>query len=303
MSQKTRKIEKTKTGSSETLRETTPIGEKEERTGAWIAHVPPMEFKEFRKILPQHKKDCTQSFLEWFVGFSEGQGSWIGTGQKGQIFMINQKSIKVLYHIRTNLGFGRVIPYESFGRYMVTDKMGILRLQKLFNGNLHLHKTHKDFVDWCHGTPGKVFTVKEPFIPTPISLGKNSWLSGFIDAQGTFNVQKTKDKGLQLRFTLDVFYSESTLPIIRNFLGGGSIDPRPLEEEQLVWRLTTLSLKTHPILLSYLHKHPLRTEKQIDRKRWSSLMGYMERRTTIPWTGKVILRVLNLLHKLGLNEE
>jgi len=44
-------------------------------------------------------------WLEWFIGFVEGDGSFFVTGGK-LCFNITQKDIKVLHHIQEVLGFG-----------------------------------------------------------------------------------------------------------------------------------------------------------------------------------------------------
>ena len=46
--------------------------------------------------------------LSWFLGFSEGAGFWqVDIGSKRNYFIITQKDPKVLYKIRSILGFGK----------------------------------------------------------------------------------------------------------------------------------------------------------------------------------------------------
>ena len=115
-----------KIGSSETLRKTT------------------FNFYNFTQNLVSHKKKIDKSFLEWFVGFSEGNGSFI-VSKEGLLFIINQKEEKILYYIRTNLGFGKVSLYKTYSRFVVANKKNIDRLISIFNGNLVLDKTHSRF--------------------------------------------------------------------------------------------------------------------------------------------------------------
>nr|ANB66320.1 putative LAGLIDADG homing endonuclease [Uvulifera verrucariae] len=63
---------------------------------------------------PDHAKNrFDQAFLEWFVGFSEGDGtfSYREEPQLRFLFEIGQKDPKILYKIRNILGFGRVSFY------------------------------------------------------------------------------------------------------------------------------------------------------------------------------------------------
>jgi hypothetical protein len=64
----------------------------------------------------------------------------------------------------------------------------------LFNGNLHLVPRIDQLVEW-----GNWWNVKFPenlinIITTPLKLSFNSgWLSGFIDAEGCFNIYIPKN--------------------------------------------------------------------------------------------------------------
>ena len=121
-------------GSSETLRETT------------------FNFEVLNNLhLPQHKKKINQDFLEWFVGFSEGDGSFIvsksKTGQERLFFVLVQNDVQALHRLRTTLGFGRVGKHGRYFRYFVCKKTDIDKLMHLFNGNLVLSKTNARFID------------------------------------------------------------------------------------------------------------------------------------------------------------
>lgn len=87
------------------------------------------------KLLPP------KSFLEWFIGFTEGDGSLVKIARGGYSFVITQSStdLQVLRYIQVTLGFGSVIVQSLGGhthRFVVQDKVGIRLLCILFNGNL-----------------------------------------------------------------------------------------------------------------------------------------------------------------------
>jgi hypothetical protein len=128
----------------------------------------PFVFSFFLKHLPQHKTYVDPLFLEWFVGFAEGEGSFViqtftkktPTSPDTRLsFVINQEESRILFLIRTTLGFGTVKQYvntcldtqqerTSYWRYSVSDRQGIARLIHLFNGNLVLDKTNRRFLRW-----------------------------------------------------------------------------------------------------------------------------------------------------------
>ena len=77
-------------GSSETIREA-------------------LQFDDYTKLgQPEHIPNVDKSFLEWFIGFTEGDGSF---DQSKLAFIINQKDPKLLFKIKKKLGFGSV--YET----------------------------------------------------------------------------------------------------------------------------------------------------------------------------------------------
>ena len=281
------------------------------------------DFSDYREnLLPQHKgrKSLKQSFLEWFVGFSEGNGSFVCTTNKRIMFIINQKETLILQKIRTELGFGRVSTYKTYFRYVVADRESLARLIAIFNGNLHLRKSHLRFSRWLSWRNSPVTSPISPKERLNLSLpliAESSWLAGFTDAEGCFNAQRIVDPRyslgyrVRLGFSLDQLGERETLLLLRDYLGGGSVSIRKREnnpqdekhslvcqEDEKMWRLSTWSLKSHEKLLNYFALHSVRSKKQISLKRFSSLYNYIIKRKTIPWQGKVLKRVNNLLDRL-----
>lgn len=82
-----------------------------------------------------------QDFLEWLIGFTEGDGCMTAATRGDCSFVITQSTadIDVLYYIRDTLGFGSVIEQsiENFThRFVVQDKASLWLLCQLLNGNL-----------------------------------------------------------------------------------------------------------------------------------------------------------------------
>lgn len=176
--------------------------------------------------LPQHKKSIDKDFVDWFIGFSEGDGHFSVTNvvkkeirslpedlqseEKDIIyrhsFVINQKEGQILFKLRTTLGFGKVHKYVKkkkenikepvYYRYIVSDIEGIKRLISIFNGKLVLKKTQEKFKFWL-----ETFNCRHSIVKTNSQVAfkktskdtylntitkENAWLSGFIDAEGCF---------------------------------------------------------------------------------------------------------------------
>lgn len=281
-------------GSSETLRETT------------------FNFSRYKKNLVSHKKNLNQLFLEWFVGFSEGDGSFI-VSKSRLFFIINQKEEKILHLVRSNLGFGKVSCYNNYYRYIVADKKNVDRLISLFNGNLLLQKTNNRFSSWLHTR--NLYSKDEQVTLLNGSLKQlsqrglgflqnSAWLSGFIDSEGCFNVLKQSDSRyslgwrVRLRFILDQKDERLLFEKVKQFLKSGTINKRKTNLDcKNMYRFTCSSLSSHQILVEYLTRYPLKSKKKIDFVRWVRLKGYIERRNIQPWQGKVLARITRLIEK------
>lgn len=209
-----KKIIMNKVGSSETIRRTT------------------FNFYTYKKNLVSHKKKINVKFLQWFIGFTEGNGSFI-VSTNCLFFIINKKEEKILHFIRTNLGFGKVSKFQNYSRFIVSDKSNIDKLIFIFNGHLVLNKTNACFVCWLNARNN--YSLKKLYYLNKnefLSLHDNAWLSGFIDADGCFSVNKIKDSRyilgyrLRLRFILNKENEINIFNKVKMFLTSGVITKR-----------------------------------------------------------------------------
>lgn len=128
-----------KKGSSETYTQNTPEPRAKEKAQA---------VEESAK--PAKEKSNQKEILEWFIGFTEGDGSF-GVDSKNNrvMFIITQKEPQVLYYIKKEIGFGKVYQNADGNyRYIVSKRGNIEQLIGIFNGVLVLKKTHERFERW-----------------------------------------------------------------------------------------------------------------------------------------------------------
>lgn len=235
----------------------------------------------FNHFKPQHIKLNNPLFLEWFIGFSEGDGSFI-VSKKRCYFMINQKDIKVLYKIRTSLGFGRVIQYfqnnQKYGRYVVQDQTNCMRLAHIFNGNLVLIKTNARFQLWI-----KPLNIKPLKRQGSMNL-KNGWLSGFIDAEGCFYSRVRKYSRTQTGYKVDRKFSiiqkeeiEFFMSLKDLLLSNAKIQKIFSQDKtSIYYRLEISSFLSNQILLKYLNRFPCLGQKKLNFLVYQRLHWYIE---------------------------
>ena len=241
-------------GSSETIRKSPPIDFKKFEK----IYQTQFDFTQLQHCLPLHKKKWSPEFLSWFLGFSEGDGSFIiDPKNKRLFFTITQKDPALLHRLRTELGFGTVCndtQCPDTKRFTVTCREHVLILIHLFNGNLLLKKTTQRFLKWVEAY--NTFTgesipllsrwPREPFhvSPSRLSNEKNqwdgsryrmplamsthlrqesvvwttAWLTGFLEADGGFSACIRSAHKIEIRFYLDQTNEIEILMHVRHLL-------------------------------------------------------------------------------------
>lgn len=232
-------------------------------------NVSDLSFDEFNKLyFEKFNTTLDPNWLGWFVGFTEGDG-WIGINENIPVFVLTQKESKILYEIRDILNFGYVKDFGKFSRFIVRDRSNVFLLFQLFNGNLHtkhkigqLEELGKLFKDQNKYNPLEVITE-----PVKLSLN-NSWLSGFVDAEGCFNVYVYKNiKSLSLRFIVDQQEGLSIFNELRFILGTGSIYARKNNN----YRFAVTKLDKLALVVEYFNVYILRTKKQLAFEKWKAV--------------------------------
>jgi hypothetical protein len=240
------------------------------------------------------------NFIIWFIGFTEGDGSFIISrpkiGKPKLFFIINQKEYKVLEYIKKNLGFGKIHKYNNYYRFIVADYKNIDKLINIFNGQLRLNKTNLRFNLWLNirneYSNDQILLLNPKFS----SLNDNAWLSGFIDAEGCFNFNAITKSTIKVRFLIDQKDEFNILNKIQNHLKAGSINIRKNNqiESEIIYRYSLYNQKSLKLLNDYLIKFPLKSHKSISLIRFNKLINYANDESLKPWSDKVILRIKNL---------
>ena len=188
----------------------------------------PFNFNAFYNTLPPSVPKPDQKFLEWFIGFSEGDGCFCVSATGRCIFTISQRDEPLLQLIQQTLGVGSIMTDRGspgkFQYYVSSLKKDIFPLIQLFNGNLVLKKTNERFKSWVAnynrrcGTKLKVVSrwdgTFEPVehasqsdpafqavaLQNTSGVWNSSWFAGFVDAEGCFCVLLRKPNVEGLKF-------------------------------------------------------------------------------------------------------
>lgn len=229
----------------------------------------------------------TSNWKYWFIGFIEGDGSFIvSPKEKRHFFIINQKDPKVLYVIKEKLGYGKISQYKNYYRFIVSKRQDIYDLITIIHDNLLLDKTNLRFKIWVdkfkewHDDSPELVDSNLYLNDVAVALAKDfidkGWLAGFIDAEGCFNATKIesthktkKNLRIRLRFILDQKDELRVLKNIQEYLEGGYITIR--DKENLYYRYVIQSLKDHEKIINYLERHSLLSNKYIGYTKYKKL--------------------------------
>jgi len=262
------------------------------------------------KYQPHTNINKTQNttFLEWFVGFSEGDGSFFMT-RKRNYFVINQKDLTLLYKIQAYLGFGVVFEYmqngEKIGRYAVQSPKNCLKIATIFNGNLVLEKTNARFTKWLKGLKLSRIELKSQVDFT------TSWFAGFTDAEGCFYGRVRKQKRMKTGFQFlrkfclgqkseyEILHkinvlvkSNGKIHIDKKAKGVSSIPSTP------DYKLEISSAESNHLLLNYFRVHPCLGKKRFALGIYMNLDKCVQRQDHLNLQGlKKIQRLCKLLKK------
>ena len=272
----------------------------------------PFNFDAFYNTLPPSVPKPDQKFLEWFVGFSEGDGSFIVTATGRCIFSIAQRDELLLRQIQQTLGFGSIYPNRSdpgiFHYHVSSIEKDIFPLIQLFNGNLVLKKTNKRFKSWVanyncrrgtellilsrwdgtfksvehssHGDPA----FQEVSLQNTSVVWNSSWFAGFVEAEGCFSVTLRKPDVERLKFRGDPRFiinqkGEAELVLHIAFLIGRGCFCRRVGDripdttlEDGIYEFRAGSPITVELIQGYLKKNPLRGKKTLSYFKWCEVL-------------------------------
>lgn len=216
--------------------------------------------------------------MEWFIGFSEGEGSFIIAKRGDLAFVVTQSSIDVqsLYYIKDNLGFGKVIKQsikQDTHRFVIQDIKNLYLICLLFNGNMVFPTRKARFLTFLSLFNEKLLkknltTISPLDICVTPSL-KDGWIT---DGEASFTCSLlSNSSGYRFRYILtqkweaNKFVLEDIMIIFKEYLAKGSVVPHSVSN---VWELRVNGVKNCKGLFTYFDEYNLITKKKDSYLKW-----------------------------------
>jgi hypothetical protein len=258
-------------GSSETIRRSFSIINDRLNFKRWYN-----EFKIFKN-----------NFQYYLAGLIEGDGTIVvPLSQRDKKGRLTYPSIQIVFGlmdlplaliIQKTLGYGSISRRKGQGAYILTinSKEGLLKIIDLINGKLKTSKIKAlgRLIEW--------FKIKDNLDITllpknQLSLDSTSWLAGFIEADGHFNIRTTSTQTtakVECKFELSQaqtsIHGDSYLIMteLSEFL---NCSLKEIRKTSLFpqYRVRTTNSKSNQILINYLNNYPLKGKKYLDYISW-----------------------------------
>ena len=235
-------------------------------------------YKKHEVYLPNNLSPSSK-FLSWFIGFTEGEGSFVVNNRGDLAFVVVQSTsdIRILHYIQETLGFGKVISQSiKTSRYVTQSKREIEIIISLFNGNVILPTRKNQLNQFINGfniwaSKGNIRLEPIVFIDNYIKPSlNNSWLAGFTDGEGCFTCSIGNKKGYSFNYNI-AQKGENNIIILKyicSMFKAGKVSNHFVKN---VYEYRIAGIKACPNIFPYFDKYTLLTKKSLSYTLWKQI--------------------------------
>ena len=249
------------------------------------------EAKKQDRIYPMGDKYKNKNFNSYLAGLFEGDGHiWLPNinwkKKHNPRFCItfalkNEPLAKKILEI-IEYGHIRYKQKENACVLIVSPVKGLKKIILLINGELRTPKVHQlhKLIDWINVNHSSNIIKKSV---NKESNFNNSWLAGFVDADGSFGIRhtkienKAKKRQISCRLRIeqrmvDPITNESYFDILTKiafFFNCNLLLRKQVDTGNVYFSLTASSSKSIKIIIDYFESYPLYSSKYLDYKDWA----------------------------------
>lgn len=248
-------------------------------------------------------------FGSYLAGLIEGDGTIIVPKQerstKGKL---NYPSVQIVFQLKDFplcqivqklIGHGSISKKKNTAAYILTinNIEGLIVLSNLINGKMRGPKYYQFTLLIVYLNKKCPNLNMKPLGFNLSPLESDSWLSGFIEADGSFQVRtslSSKYPRLSLSFELVqsrvTRYGFTMFTIMEDIAVFLETNVKKIRSDRKnpQYRLRTSSLKTNKNIRDYLVKYPLKGTKYLDFIDWCKVLSYFEQKTHIENTAHIV---------------
>ena len=217
--------------------------------------------------------------------------------------VLNSKDVQLGYMIQRVLGCGSISKIKNKNSYRLTinNYEGLILIVNLIGGSMRTPKIESLYklIDYLN-------SKGENLIKLPLDsslIDSNSWLSGFIEGDGHFNIRSTEKGKYPAKVECKFEIEQRQIHLKRELKGKGvfsdltelnkksmypimlkigeyllsTVKETKITTKNPKYRVRTTSLNGNRRLINYLEKYPLFSSKYLDYLVWKEVLGIFER--------------------------
>lgn len=252
-----------------------------------------------KRILRDYTQSTKSGIIDyfWLAGFIQGDGSFIIRKKRVEYILYISQSIddiQILYKIKKFIGYGyvRIQENEKMAHYCLQKEVGLKKTLVALDGNFIGIKL-QSYLNFLNYFNLNYLVLNNDFINF-----KNSWLSGFIDADGSFYASISKNKKMKTGFQLQLRFSitQKFLDVLKKI---GYLFNKKISYNKKGFYYFILSDKLNLILLiDYIKIYPLCTKKNLSFIRWLKLYNIYEKKEHLEYTYDYLKKKVKLINNI-----
>ena len=248
-------------------------------------------------LLVEYKHFNNLPFSSYLTGLIEGDGTIVVPKTKRSLKgLLNYASVQIVFHlkdlplalmIQKVLGEGSLARKKGVNAYILTinSSKGLILIVSILNGNMRTPKIKSLYklIDWLNDSKNTNL-IKEPLNNSP--LISNAWLSGFIEADGSFQIRTSlsgkyprSECKLEITQRQTDHNGNSNLEFLQKIAELLLTTVKSIRQDRASpeYRVRTTSLQANIILCNYLGNYPLFGSKYLDAKDWMKVVSLFEK--------------------------
>lgn len=218
--------------------------------------------------VPVHRKpQSDEEFGHYLAGLIDG-GGHISTQQQ-VVISFHHNDAPLAYYVKSRLSFGSVYKVKNKHALVlvVAARAGVEKVMRLVNGKFRTHHRYEQAINRIINHKKFVEFQKEgPFTQNCSADLENYWLSGFSDADATFQLKTLVNytrREVRLNFQVDQ-KTEPLILLIRAYLGGNV----GYRENTDTYYYGSTSFGVAKNVVNYFDQFPMLSSKHLNYLKW-----------------------------------
>jgi LAGLIDADG endonuclease len=252
----------------------------------------------------------------YLAGLIEGDGTIVvPTTERSDKGKLTYPSIQIVFATKDLplavmllklIGHGSINKRKEKAAYILTinNRQGLLKMVLLLNGYMRTPKWFalSELINWLNKYETSLFLEKIVILPIDSSpLRDNSWLAGFIEADGSFQIRTSlQSKYLcnrRLGCSLEISQArkakngEDTYPFLKNIADLFNVNINLIRDntKNPQYRIRTSTVQSNIAVLRYCETYSLYSSKRLDYQDWRKIVHYFSEGTHRENTNTIVL--------------